>query len=342
MLGRLRRVVTKVGRPRFFTSQTAPTNAVGKSLVALTGTLVVSGLGLYAYNMDEKAVALAPPVPPPPPALEVLLHPRLVHELVKPFKDFSPQRVTGFVDHEEFETHLEKVLTTKVKTMNVLWAPPGAGKTTYVWKVCQAWQQISPKTRKVFYVDDYKSSSLNGVLKDLNVKSIADLSTQLAENPDFQVVLVLDSFDTAFENYNQEEVRKWLLDLREASSTEFRVLCVMSKPHKAKTVLELHNEIGLCGTYYTGKEYKLANFKWTRAQIDQYMMSYGTTFWTHREKRNFSTASRCGNITFMNKMITSQCHLFKPYFWDKTFKRRLAMYEDRWAYGTALLGEFIK
>jgi hypothetical protein len=135
--------------------------------------------------MDEKPVSLAPPAPPAPSALEVLLHPRLVHELVKATKDVSPRRVTNFIDHEEFETHLEKVLTTKVKTMNVLWAPPGAGKTTYVWKACEAWQQMSRKTRKVFYVDDYKSSSLNGVLKDLNVKSIADLSTQLAENPGF-------------------------------------------------------------------------------------------------------------------------------------------------------------
>ena len=162
--------------------------------------------------------------------------PRLVDALTHPTQDFSKQsdQLTRFIEHKEFVREIHKCLTHKYFTMNVLWAPPGAGKTTYVWSATCVWQNVSAKTRKVFYVSDYATPTMNDVLKDLNVKDIADLKAQLAENPAFEVVLVLDSFDEAFETHDSEAIRPWLLEMLEATSERFHVLCVMSKPHKAK------------------------------------------------------------------------------------------------------------
>ena len=265
---------------------------------------------------------------------------RLVNALTQPTQDFSKRyaRLTSFIEHKEFAAEIHKCLTDKHRTMNVLWAPPGSGKTTYVWEVSRAWKIDSSKTRKVFYVSYYSTPTMNDVLKDLNVKDIADLKAQLAENPTFEVLLVLDSFDQAFETHHSETIRAWLLDLLEATSDKFHVLCVMSKPHKAKQVLDWKGNIGLCGTTFQSKEaYKIANFKWTPVQIAMYINTYRTTL-TNREKRNFIAASRCGNIRFMNKMFGNQ-HWVKPYFWDKAFKRRLEMYEERWKYGISVLSQ---
>ena len=321
------KVVPKVAN-RGFSSHVGP----APSLLAWTMSISLGGgLGycLAAYAMDNnKAPQLLKSTP------------RLVDKLTELTQNFSKRyaRLTSFIEHKEFATAIHKCLTDKYRTMNVLWAPPGSGKTTYVWEVSRAWKIDSSKTRKVFYVSNYATPTMNDVLKDLNVKDIADLKAQLAENPTFEVLLVLDSFDQAFETHHSETIRPWLLDLLEATSDKFHVLCVMSKPHKAKQVLDWKQKIGLCGTTFPSEAYKIANFKWTPDQISRYINTSPMTV-TGREKRNFIAASRCGNIRFMNKMVSNQ-YWVKPYFWDKAFKRRLAMYEERWKYGISVLSQY--
>ena len=321
------KVVPKVANRGYWT----PVSPAPSLLAWTMSTTFGCGLGycLAVYTKDDNK---APRLPKSTP--------RLVDKLTELTQDFSKPttQLTSFIERKEFSAEIHKCLTDKYRTMNVLWAPPGAGKTTYVWEVSRAWEIASSKTRKVFYVSNYATTNLNDVLKDLNVKDIADLKAQLAENPTFEVVLVLDSFDQAFETHHSETIRPWLLDLLEATSDKFHVLCVMSKPHKAKQVLDWKQKIGLCGTTFSSEEaYKIANFKWTPVQIAMYINTYPTTL-TNREKRNFIAASRCGNIRFMNKMFGNQ-HWVKPYFWNKTFKRRLAMYEERWKYGISVLSQ---
>lgn len=333
MLSRLPRVMCKVTKLGFSTRVSPAQSALLASTIKVaTG----AGLGfcLAVCSMDGNAprpIEPTPRLPDVPRPLEPT--PRLADA-----QDFSKRYhyLTSFIEHKEFQAEIYKCLKDKYRTMNVLWAPPGAGKTTYALAVCYDWQNVSAKTRKVFYVSDYSTSSLNDVLKDLKVKDVADLKAQLDHHPAFEVVLVLDSFDQAFEKHDSEIIRPWLLDLLEATSERFHVLCIMSKPHKAKRVLNWKQKIGLCGTTFPCEAYKTANFKWTHDQISKYVKMYGSETWTHQDKRNFVLACQCGNINFMNAMLSNQ-HWFKPYFWDKTFKRRLAVYEDRWKYGISVL-----
>ena len=135
-------------------------------------------------------------------------------------------------------------LNDPVSGVYVVWAPPGAGKTSYVLKAVRKWRSDAPTAgvHHFKYVDTYTRETPTNLLGELGVTSEAELGRQLCQSG-HKLCIVLDNFDSAF--YDDVALRNLLVNLATVATRtkSFRVIVVLQAADKAAQVLNWNGNV---------------------------------------------------------------------------------------------------
>ena len=231
------------------------------------------------------------------------------------------------VDKQCFLSSIALCLNDPVSGVYVVWAPPGAGKTSYVLKAVRKWRSDAPTAgvHHFKYVDTYTRKTPANLLQDLGVTSEAELGRELLQFSGHQLCIVLDNFDSAFYG-GDVALRNFIVNLATVATRtkSFRVIVVLQAADKAAEVLNwnCNVKIHLCGELDHYDTRDILKFKWEKAEVLSFLRDVD---WLDEDKRTVvDAACKSGCVTTLFRLKNNKDDLQRPDMQKKIDEDELA------------------
>ena len=223
-------------------------------------------------------------------------------------------------------------LNDPVSGVYVVWAPPGAGKTSYVLKAVRKWRSDAPTAgvHHFKYVDTYTRETPTNLLGELGVTSEAELGRQLCQSG-HKLCIVLDNFDSAF--YDDVALRNLLVNLATVATRtkSFRVIVVLQAADKAAQVLNWNGnvKVHLCGEEHNNAA-DILKFKWEKAEVLKFLRDVD---WLDEAKGPVvDAACKSGCVTTLCRLKRNKDDLQSP-----DMQKKIEEDEQAWRTGVEAL-----
>ena len=193
----------------------------------------------------------------------------------------------------------------------VVWAPPGAGKTTCTDRVAEAWCKETRDNycRKIDCYEDFDMPN-DMLVKVLHVADASDLAEQLSKTSvSTQLVVVLDQFDDAFRKFERNQLESFVVGLAQASqySKNYRVIINVSDVAVADVVLGWNSgeKLLLCGEVPRGTAQRIMHFKLNEDEASL-LLTHTKPEYTEEDRKLFvQGACKSSNMLTIQLIIQS-------------------------------------